>query len=140
LHGWDRNAIVLDNRQGQVVVINDHVRLENPTTGPQALYVPDSATQKIINNADRGAYANGKQIGIVDGVPIFNGIDRFRNSSSRKLDGWMFVADAAYWPLVKQLQVAATAGIASGVDNPLCGSYDGFIGLQEEYAGKRVRS
>lgn len=140
LLGWDRNAVTLENRNGQVVIINDHAQIGNALTGAKALYVPGSDVQTIIDRAERSARMNGKQIGTVDGVAIFNAVDRFRDPGSRKLNGWMFVADGAYWPIIKELQVAFAAGIASGVDNPICGEYDGFVGLQEEYSGKRVKS
>jgi len=56
----------------------------------------------------------------------------------------MFVADAAYSFCEKDLQLAAAAGVTSGDDNPNFetkdGTYAGFIGLQEVYSGKRVRS
>jgi hypothetical protein len=56
----------------------------------------------------------------------------------------MFVTDAAYSFLDKDLLLAIAAGVTSGDDNPNFvsrdGNYDGFIGLQELYSGKRVRS
>lgn len=139
LYGWDRNATAFENREGQLFLVNDHVVVDDPKTGDKALYVPGSEVQVLIDKATRSAAMNGELLGVVDGVSIFNATDRFRDPSSRKLDGWMFVADTSYSPL-KNLQFAATAGVASGVDNPIGCSYDGFIGLQEQFAGKRVKS
>jgi hypothetical protein len=56
----------------------------------------------------------------------------------------MFVIDGALWIKNHDVRLSATAGIASGDDNPnedtLDRNYKGFIGLQEIYSGKRVRS
>lgn len=148
LYGWDRNATAFENREGQMFLVNDHVVVDNPETGSKALYVPGGEIQTIIDKSERSAAMNGKLIGVVDGVSIFNAPDRFRDPSSRKLNGWMFVADASYavdpalWPFLqplRDLQFAATVGVASGVDNPIGCSYDGFVGLQEQYAGNRVK-
>ncbi len=56
----------------------------------------------------------------------------------------MIVGDASYWICPNNLQIAVTAAYASGdkdpnhiVDND---RFDGFIGLQEVYSGKRVKS
>ena len=56
----------------------------------------------------------------------------------------MFLADAGYSFCNKDLLVTVAGGVASGDDNPNFetndGNYKGFIGLQETYSGKRVRS
>ncbi len=54
------------------------------------------------------------------------------------------VADASYWVYRKTLQVAVTGCYASGDQDPnfevMDGDFKGFIGLQEVYAGKRVKN
>jgi hypothetical protein len=56
----------------------------------------------------------------------------------------MFVGDASYWIYNREIQIAGTVGFASGDQDPnlVVGNkdFDGFIGLQEVYAGKRVKS
>ncbi len=63
----------------------------------------------------------------------------------------MIVADAAYTIARPQIKVAIAGGYASGDENPnkdledpndsnVDGDFSGFIGLQEIYTGKRVRS
>ncbi len=56
----------------------------------------------------------------------------------------MAVADASYWVYNRELQVAGTGGYASGDQDPNFvvkdSNFKGFIGLQEVYAGKRVKS
>jgi hypothetical protein len=116
---------------------------------------------KLINSSPEGEFFNGRSIGFVDGfstdlsyIPnnvlpalsdeLFNANNRYRNGYKNKYKGWMLVTDGALFFCDKQFQLAATAGIASGDDNPnfqtIDGDYAGFIGLQEIYAGKRVRS
>jgi hypothetical protein len=158
--GWDRNIIQENNRQASVVLVNNSVTatyndpLGNPVT-EQCPYVPGSVAQKIINTTDRDEDQNGQQIGTVPSIgylvgsdtnPIIlkNSIGRFGNPYTNKYEGWMFVTDAAYSFLDKDLLLAVTAGVTSGDDNPNIeskdGNYAGFIGLQEVYSGKRVRS
>jgi hypothetical protein len=160
--GWDRNIIQENNRQAIVVLVNNSVTatyndsLGNSITEP-CPYVSGSDAQKAINTTDHDEKQNGQEIGKVTSVgylvgsdtnPIIlkNSIGRFGNAYTNKYEGWMFVADAAYSFLEKDLLIAVTAGVTSGDDNPNIlpeakdGNYAGFIGLQEVYSGKRVRS
>jgi len=147
--GWDRNQIEEENRDGFVVLVNNHVRIDNPESGAKALYAPNSETgtqvQKIIDESFRNESQNGKQIGSVNGVGnLFNTDNRFRNPFTNRYEGWMFVIDASCWIYKQDLKFALTAGVASGDDNPNFetkdGKFDGFIPLQEIYSGKRVKS
>ena len=159
--GWDRNIVREDNRQGIVALVNDQVNatytnLQGDTVTESAPFVPKSDAQKIIDTTFRNESQNGKEIGVVDSlgyllnepgtdITLTNKQARFGNPYTNKYNGWMFVTDAAYSLCKnKDLQVAFAAGLASGDDNPNFatkdGTYDGFIGLQEVYSGKRVRS
>jgi len=159
--GWDRNVIKEDNRSGVVVLVNDNVNatytnLNNETVTELAPYVPTSDAQKIINTTDRSESQNGKEIGTVPSlgylmnapttsIVLTNKEARFGNPYTNTYNGWMFVTDASYaFGRSKDLQVAVAAGATSGDDNPNFetkdGTYNGFIGLQEVYSGKRVRS
>ncbi len=147
--GWDRNQIEEENRDGFVVLVNNHVCVDNPEDGPKALYAPNSQTgvqvQKIIDESFRNESQNGKKIGSVNSVgDLFNTDNRFRNPFTNRYEGWMFVIDASYWIYKQDLKLAVTAGVASGDDNPNFetkdGKFDGFIPLQEIYSGKRVKS
>lgn len=160
--GWDRNIIKENNRQGQVVLINDNVTATyldasgNSVTEPVP-YVDRSDAQNIINKTFRDESQNDQEIGTVTSVgyltgtpasPIVlkNSAGRFGNPYTNKYEGWMFVIDGAYAMLKKDLYLGFTVGLASGDDNPnhdtKDGIYSGFIGLQEIYSGKakRVRS
>lgn len=158
--GWDRNQIEQRNRNGQVVLVNTHVTTDTtvqvggaPTTVTENLpYVLGSDAQAFVDKAFRDESRNGKEIGTVASAgylpgnqfTLKNANNRFRNPNTNKFEGWMFVADAAYMMLDRDLQLAVTVGVASGDDNPNLetkdGEYSGFIGLQELYSGKRVRS
>lgn len=165
---WDRNQVVQANKNGFQVEQYDHVRFDSPTGDP-ALFTKNVKTvveadrQNEICNQGRER-DNNQEIGSVTmdcnpncgtGVAadccgttlerkLFNDGNRFRNNYCNTYQGWMFVADAAYWLYRKELKMAVTAGIASGDDNPnfetIDGNYKGFIGLQEIYSGKRVKS
>lgn len=160
--GWDRNEIQKANVNGQVVLINSHVLGvvgTNPDGSPVAVqlpYLPGGTGQTIIDNSARDQEYNGDIIGSVPSpygfisssagqpIEIQNASNRFRNPYRNILDGWMFVVDGAYWAIPERLQLAIETGVASGGDNPnldsVNGKYSGFIGLQEIYSGKRVKS
>jgi hypothetical protein len=161
--GWDRNIIKENNRNGVVVLVNDNVTASytdlngQPVTEP-APYVPNSDAQKAIVTSPRNELQNDEEITSTPpitslgylvnepGTPIVlkNSKGRFGKAYTNKYGGWMFVADAAYSFCDKDLQIAVAAGVTSGDDNPNFetkdGTYNGFIGLQEVYSGKRVRS
>ena len=111
--------------------------------------------KRLISTTDKDELQNGQVIGEVSslgyllnepGTPIVlkNSNGRFGNPYTNTFRGWMFVADAGYSFGDKSLLWTVTGGVASGDDNPNFetkdGTFDGFIGLQETYSGKRVRS
>ena len=161
--GWDRNIVKENNKGGIVTLINDNVtatytNLAGVEVTEPAPYVPDSDAQKIINSTFRNESQNGKKIngtavitelGYLANIPnspiiLKNSQARFGNSYTNKYEGWMFVTDASYSFCDKDLQLAIAAGITAGDNNPNFETkdknYSGFIGLQEVYSGKRVRS
>jgi hypothetical protein len=161
VHGWDRNVIREDNRGGVFTLVNDQVtatytNLAGVEVTEPVPFIPNSDVQKVINTTFRNESQNGKVIDTVDTLGfltpfsttpfvIKNKAARFGNPYTNKYEGWMFVTDAAYaFGKNKDLQVSIAAGVSSGDDNPNFetkdGTYDGFIGLQEVYSGKRVRS
>ncbi len=163
--GIDRNTIQAENRNGCFVFVNSHVRA-GAANGPKILFVtgddskPGTAqyliTQQRLSEhiGENLEMENGKCIGMAKtavcccdtptDVTLFNASNRYRDGYINKYEGWMFVADLAVWLYKKDLRFATMAGIASGDDDPNFetkdGNYKGFIGLQEIYSGKRVRS
>jgi len=173
--GWDRNGTQLNNNNSTETILNTHIiyfntdNLNDPQNNKKIPYIPNGKAQTIIEESPQNETQNGKLIGIVNenlgsltapvylvnsGVKYINPKNeeliitegRFRDPYTNKLEGWMFVADAAWWNQAKDLNVAAAFGFASGDNNPneatKDGVYSGFIGLQEIYSGKdkRVRS
>lgn len=149
--GWDRNKIVQELRDGIPTVVNSHAYAGDPTSlsSSKLIYVLGSNTQKAVDQAVRATAQNGKEIvGIIDGLTggtsVFNSLNRFRDPYTNIFNGWMVVADAAYWFAEDTVRLATMAGIASGDEfpnfKPVDGSYSGFVGLQELYSGDRVKS
>jgi hypothetical protein len=149
VHGWDRNAITLISNEGRISQVNSHVIAE---TGDKVPYVKDSAAQKAIIKVPQTENSNGEripgdfiQIGYLENPTgiIKNGEERFRDGYCTIFNGWMILADTSFWVIEKDLRLSFTAGVASGDVNPNYttkdGNYQGFIGLQEAYSGKRVK-
>ncbi len=119
--------------------------------------IPSSNAQSLINNAPRSENNNGQSIGIATGlnnlstlpvagadVELYNAADRFRDPYQNNYKGWMFITDGCVHSPEKHFTIAATAAYVSGDLDPNSikkdGDYKGFVGLQETYAGKRVKS
>lgn len=165
---WDRNQVVIDNYNGQLVAVNNQVLIFNDVTYPEyngqkAPNVPGSSAQDAINAQNalpKAIGQNGQPIPGAQNVPSLgyaNGPLSLKNSDIRfrlgpsgdgycnHYRGWMVVTDASYWVLKDVLQVAVTGCYASGGEdpnhNPLAHEdFNGFVGLQEVYAGKRVKN
>ncbi len=155
--GWDRNRIAIKAIDASLYETNTQVVYKNPDNpddpqnGKVIPYVLGKS-QAIIDKATRSESENGDQIGVYEGDlgylqgPIYmaNSKHRFRDPYTNKYNGWMFVADAALKTADDKLQCAATVGFASGDQNPHYGNkdgvYSGFVGIQEYYYGKRVKS
>lgn len=154
--GWDRNTVNINDISGSLVEVNSHVVYKTSEDAPTSKKMPYIAgsIQNSINNVTRSEANNGQLIGKVElpfygqstkqTVYMYNDENRFRNPYTNKLDGWMFVADGALKLPDDSFQMALAAGIASGDENPNGGNmdhvYSGFVGIQEIYCGKRVKS
>jgi hypothetical protein len=146
----DRNRPELENRNGTVVIVNSHVVDDN---GEKVPFVPGSDAQRLIGRCEQGSEFNCKQVGPViqsdvgylpAPVTMFNKQHRFRDAYKNAYQGLMFVGDAGWWVYKKDLMLSLTAAYASGDEDPNSmptdGNFGGFVGLQELYSGKRVRS
>jgi hypothetical protein len=119
------------------------------------------SAQDLINGNTRARASNGKFVGVASGLSdltahtpaalspaqkddLFNATNRYRDPYTNTYKGAMFVADSSVYFFDKELQCSLTTGMATGDDNPndevIDGDFTGFIGLQELYSGKRVRS
>ncbi len=148
VHAWDRNYITLQ-RNGTTAAVEEAYKqvFTDDTLSTHAL-VTNANRTVVTSDPQLCAAYNGKQI---DSSSLYNGASRFRNGYRNAYNGYMFVTDAAYWMKPDVLRVAWTAGYSTGDDHPnisidLPGDaerddlFSGFIGLQEIYSGKRVRS
>lgn len=157
--GIDRNIIRKELREGIPFVVNSQVRAisDNPDTndvaGKLATFTPKNQViidEQVTNIVQQSVLEplNGKQIG---DSSLRSSSIRFRDAYVNDYNGSMWVFDMAYNFPCWHTKLAAAAGYASGDVNPnqaidsfseteKDGSFGGFIGLQEIYSGKRVRS
>lgn len=164
---WDRNLLNRDlNDNGQIVIVNSKV-LETDLSLPVE---KQSAKKALQTKANADAITKAGLIvpfdskgNTIDGVSnliregdaaagitrLENAPDRFRNGYKNTYHGWMIVADMGWWLIKDRLQWLVSGMFASGDENPnndpLLESeqdsrYNGFIGLQEVYSGKRIQS
>ncbi len=147
--GWDSNIIEIDaSDTGSLIEQYNKVLTSNPKTNPNAAHAPASAANKVIVSKSANNYQlNGQAIGTSG---LYNSIDRFTPPYTNKYTGFMFVVDGSYI-FKPELKLSGTLGWATGDENPnkdlnnfnessIDGDYNGFIGLQEAYSGKRVIS
>lgn len=120
-----------------------------------ATFLGDSSTrQKAINQVYKDGSSNGTIINLPgEGYSLKNSESRFRDPYKNIFSGSMLVFDIS--KNIKfynyNIKLALAVGYASGSDNPnkslvkkndhiSNGIYNGFIGIQEIYSGKMVRS
>ncbi|MCK4499587.1 hypothetical protein KAU11_03770, partial [Candidatus Babeliales bacterium] len=79
-----------------------------------------------------------------EGITYYNASDRIREAYDNKYRGWMGVWDMAYTLKHPNIKFAISCGWVSGDANPnateIDKEYAGFVGLNELYSGKRVKS
>ena len=147
VRAWDRNLIQV-SRGSDGVIKNIYSKVNSVSaTGSKATVT--SGVKSLVDASAQSASLNGVQIGTVDGVDYFNANDRFRAGYKNQYKGMMFVTDAAWCFWDKKLKLVGTFGWATGDEDPnanlenpkdseVDGDYQGFVGLQELYSGKRV--
>lgn len=149
VHGWDRNVILKEIRNGTFVAVNSDVRAINSiapdVAGERALFL--KSNQAVIDTSTQSQCENGKQIGDSN---LKNSNDRFNNPFHNDFEGLMVVGDISY-NFCSSIKSSFGAGFATGDVNPnrdlddlndsnFNGKFKGFIGLQETYTGTRIRS
>lgn len=158
--GWDRNIAETKNQDGFQTSAYTEIFTEKPEPGkkvPQALVTEES--KKAAAESPQGQRFNGERIYVKDDgdasqgeskQAFYNGLNRFTDPYENHLRGAMFVFDFAY-KFPHTIKIAGTAGIATGGEDPnkdlaSIGEsnkekvFKGFVGEQEIYSGKRVRS
>lgn len=143
--GIDRNTHVLADDEGKVVIVDDQV--VDTRTGANALVKEER--EKIIKRSEYGGRYNSRVL--KHGDFLKNKKFRFRDPFEIRYRGYFFVADASYIVCKDVFKVSAAIGVASGDEDPRkklllekkgdrSVDYNGFISLNESYAGKRVTS
>jgi hypothetical protein len=113
-----------------------------------------SNRQKAINNVYKNSFSNGSIIDFPEeGYSLQNSATRFRDPYQNLFGGFMVVCDVGktLYAGDQSYKLAFAFGYASGDRNPnkdliakndhICNlDYNGFIGVQEIYSGKMVRS
>jgi hypothetical protein len=135
--------------------VNTPYSLTTDIIGKGATFLGESSQrQKKINSIYKGSSSNGKTILFFDeNYTLKNADNRFRDPYTNTLNGFMAVFDIGKYITIKgeKIKWAFALGYASGDDNPnkplqtkndhICDStYGGYIGIQEIYSGKMVRS
>jgi hypothetical protein len=146
VHGWDSNQIEIKADSSGALVEQYTKIYSNSDLTTNALV--SSANKTIVKNyACNNPDLNGQQI---NSTGLYNGATRFNPKYRNIYKGFMLVADLS-WLITKALKLSGTVGWATGDENPnrdlsgfgdssVDGDYQGFIGLQEVYSGKRVIS
>ncbi len=103
-------------------------------------------TKALSNALESNLHQANSETFVVDGKNYRTKSNRIRPGFNNKYRGWMFVFDGAYLLETKRgsLKPSFACGIASGDGDPMAQeidkNYNGFVGLNELYAGKRVKS
>ncbi len=156
-----------DIKNSYSIVTNSHINFMSQSSGTDingknaAFLGGTSDRQLAIINCRPGIDQNGKQFNYIQKnidnttstIVLQNTNDRYRDAYINNLRGWMFVSDVSYKFNISdtKIKVSAAAGIASGDENPNKSllaandfaqntTYEGFIGIQEVYTGKAVKS
>lgn len=138
--GWDNNAPTWKTVNGVLTKVFSGVYSDAALT-TNLVYSP-TLVSTVRPTPPVSEALNGQQIGTTG---YYSGKDRFRDAYTNKYRGFMIVGDASMFIYKHDLRLAVTAGVASGDKLPTTkeGServYEGFVPLQEMYAGKRVKS
>ncbi|MFH1831245.1 MAG: hypothetical protein ABH827_00435 [bacterium] len=149
IHGIDRNVIKVErDKDGYLAEFFSHIYARSDAAKSSVLVTDDSkkVAKKQATEGQTlvaGTSFRGTDPLATDAV-FASKIDRFKNSYKNKLRGWMGVIDTAYTFEDWGLTLALTYGYASGDKNPYVTAenktYKGFIGVNESYSGKRVKS
>lgn len=150
VHGWDSNQIeVVVNSDGLLAERYTKVLTSDPNTNtnPAKAYVT-STNKQAVEKGVPGPNQNGQELGTSG---LYNALNRYNAPYKNKYQGMMLVTDASMWLIDPSFKISGTLGWATGDENPnrdldqlgdssIDGNYQGFIGLQEIYSGKRVIS
>lgn len=152
LVAFDRNEIEIKINPSSSALTEYYTHIVNVADGKSALKsAVDAATLTDLLTKKNGEVSGNfkNQIAThISGDPVGtsgpNSDNRFRPAYKNELRGWMGIVDAAYNLKEYNVKIAAAYGYASGDVNPheeeKNKTHNSFVGLNECYSGKRVRS
>lgn len=145
---WDRNRIqFVKDASGNILAQYTKIYDENQKESSAQLVYATTINQTYVAGSTLAADMNGQEIG----PNLYNAYDRFRPAQKRNTDGYFFLGDFEYNVIPNYLTVALGTGYASGTNcfhqdtnamshhECMNQSIGGFIPLQSEYIGKRIR-
>lgn len=146
LYNIDRNKkSEVTNSDGIKQDIYSHIDTES-TLGSGNFDTSALVTKALSSSLNDNLHQANSEVFVVGGKNYKTKSNRIRPAFNNKYRGWMCVFDGAYLLETKHgsLKPSFACGIASGDGDPMAQevdkNYNGFIGLNELYAGKRVRS
>lgn len=148
LKEWDRNGLSsVRGDDGKLVTRYTMVYDQDPKAKNATLAQATAVNDGYVYSYSHSGNMNGKQIG----PNLYNAYNRFRVAQKKSFDGYFLLADATYNIMPTVLECAVGAGYASGdfyqkndtnsmsAHHCMNQKFSGFIPLQSEYAGKRIR-
>ncbi|MBT4856260.1 hypothetical protein HOM50_04385 [bacterium] len=142
----DRNQIK-EVRNSDGFLVNQYTQVYTDAALTTKALVSDA--NKVIVDADNGSpVSNGTEIG---STGLYNGLKRYRPKYKNHLGGFMAITDFGWTVCNENIKLVGTLAYASGdqdpnknlvdpLDSREDNTYNGFVGLQEVYAGKQVQS
>jgi len=161
---WDRNYITASRNTTTAALEEVYsnifaVPVDSTFSSSSAKAQVTATNKRVVDKSSSGTNFNEAAIGTgeivsatgVTTCTLYNGKYRFRPAYRNNFGGFMMVFDGTYWIQPKELKISAALAYASGDEHPnvilknaedieYTDTYSGFIGLQEIYSGKRVRS
>lgn len=145
---WDHNTIeYIKNDAANIVAQFSKIYNQDPRTEGAQLVDATQVNINYVKGSTQSVAMNGKQIG----PGLYNAYDRFTPAQQRNMQGFFFLGDIEYSVIPEEFTVALGTGYASGTDffhedmNEMDHDYlmnqaiGGFVPLQSEYVGKRIR-
>jgi hypothetical protein len=139
VYNIDRNVVKLvRDASGNIITQYSHV-VDTADSTVTKVTVTSTRKTTLQNNT---SVTNGEAFS--NDAALFNASNRYRPAFRVDYAGYMAVVDTSYMVNAIDTKFALAYGVASGDSNPhdqeTSSNYNGFIGLQEAYAGKRVPS
>jgi|GEM_PF-873490 len=130
--------------------VNAYAGNVNGATIPSATISSPSLMVNAAGDGTGGAVTSGGTAEGIADYTLANSSTRYRPAYRNNYRGWMGVLDGSYNWKPANLKLSAALGYASGDSNPHSAAreanpdqvvnYHGFVGINENYAGKRVKS